>query len=316
MAPSNNIWLSGQIEQGDAEKVWEAIRGLDIQTPGATLAVTISSPGGSMVEGLEIGRLLNSLPSMLPVTVTSAVGTKGEVLSDPGECASACVLVYLGAQYRFLSPGSRIGVHQFSFGDESTITSPEAASVSQLLAAEVMEFLRETRVDPDMFSLMSRTFPEDIHWIDVSELTRMRAVNEWVIDQSAEYKNANGTFYLLLWQQSYWGENKLVAGCTDGKVEFVALLQPPDLAFVDAVPHEVTMVVDGEELTPRFRTVPQATERFGSAGFTLDSMQLTRAAYAKSVGARMQVPGADMFFGFEMDLTDEKLKDTILGCSR
>jgi hypothetical protein len=311
---SNSVYLSGPVEIGDAEKVWNTIRVLDLENLTARFHVTINSPGGSVTEALDIGRLLSRLPIMFPITTTSSVGMNGEPTATPGDCASACILIYLGATYRFLDPASRIGVHQFSFRDESTLSPAETASITQLLAADVTEYLREVRVDPSLFSVMSQTFPEDIHWIDHEELKAMRVVNEHIYDQSAEYKNADGAYYLLLWQQSYWGENKIVATCVDGRTMFQAYLQPPDLALVASREHELTVLVDGEEFTPIWRTVPIPTARFGVADFSLDTAQLARFTAARSVGARMMIPGAPVFFGFEMNLPDSKLQDTIVGC--
>ncbi|MEC5293787.1 ATP-dependent Clp protease proteolytic subunit [Aurantimonas sp. C2-3-R2] len=313
---SNSVYLSGPVENGDAEKVWNAIRTLDIDHPGTSLHVTISSPGGSVSEALKLGRLLNSLPTMLPLTITSTVGTRGEPLAEPGDCASACVLIYLGATYRYLDPASRIGVHQFSFRGDTEISPDEAVSVSQLLAADVSDYLQEVRVDPAFFSVMSQTFPEDIHWIDHDKLKEMRAVNEHIYDQSAEYKNVDGNYYLLLWQQSFWGENKIVAACSNGSMGFVAYLQPPDLAQVAANEHKLTLVADGEDFTPAWNEVPRPTARFGAAEFSLGPADLARFASARSVGARMMIPGASVFFGFEMDVPDSKLHDTIVGCAK
>lgn len=313
---SSSIYLSGPIESGDAEKFWNAVRVLDIENPGGRLHVTIDSPGGSVTEALDIGRLLNRLPLMSPITTTSSVGAKGNPTTMRGDCASACILIYLGATYRFFDPASRIGVHQFSFRDESTLSPAETASITQLLAADVTEYLREVRVDPSLFSVMSQTFPEDIHWIDRQELKALRIVNEHVFDQSAEYKNADGAYYLLLWQQSYWGENKIVAACNNGQMVFQAYIQPPDLAIVASHKHQLTVLADGEEFVPAWRTVPLPTARFAVADFSLDPAQLARFADARRVGARMMVSGAPVFFGFEMNLPDSKLRDTIAGCAR
>lgn len=312
---SSSVYLTGPIVVGDAEKVWNAIRTLDIQTVGARLHVTISSPGGSVTEALKIGRLLNKLPSLSPITVTSSVGIRGEPLDAAGDCASACVLIYLGATYRYLNSDSRLGVHQFSFGN-SGISSADAASSSQLLAADVTEYLREVRVDQSLFTAMSTTLPENIHWVNHDWLKEMRVVNENILDESSEYKNVDGTFYLLLWQQSYYGENKIVALCNSGKVVFIAYLQPPDLAEISERNHKLTVVADGEEFAPAWNAIPKPTERFATAEFSLNPSQLARFASARSVGARMMVPGAGLFFGFEMKLPDTKLHDVIVGCSK
>lgn len=74
---SSRLYLSGLVEPGDADKVWKAVRTLDLQEPGASIHVIIDSPGGALSEGLKIGRLLDKLPTLFPVTVTSNVGKTG-----------------------------------------------------------------------------------------------------------------------------------------------------------------------------------------------------------------------------------------------
>ncbi|PAQ07612.1 hypothetical protein CIT26_19935 [Mesorhizobium temperatum] len=122
------------------------------------------------------------MPTRFPITITSSVGIKREPTATPADCASACILIYLGATYRFLDPGSRIGVHQFSFRDASTLSPSKATSITQLLAADVTAYLSDIRADPSLFSVMSQTFPEDIHWIDHDELKALQVVNEHVYD--------------------------------------------------------------------------------------------------------------------------------------
>ncbi len=311
---STSVYLTGPIVSGDAEKFWNTIRVIDFETPGAALHVTISSPGGAVTEALKIGRVLNNLPRMVPVTISTQVGVESSPLTKPGDCASACVLIYLGGTYRYLADESRIGVHQFSFNNSNTLSADSAASASQLLAADVTEYLRKVEVDPNLFTIMSQTFPDDIHWIDHSMLKALHVVNEHISEESSEYKNAEGAFYLLLHQQSFYGENKIVAACNNGQMLFIAYLQPPSLENVANQLHELTLLVDGYEFIPSSYTNPTPTARFAQSSFTLNAAQLAQFAKAKSVGARMKVPGAPIFFGFEMELPDRKLFDTISGC--
>jgi hypothetical protein len=43
-AGSNTVYLSGPIERGDAEKIWNGIRGLDYDVLGSELNIIIDSP--------------------------------------------------------------------------------------------------------------------------------------------------------------------------------------------------------------------------------------------------------------------------------
>ncbi|WP_435656162.1 hypothetical protein [Brucella pituitosa] len=304
--------MTGPIVSGDAEKVWNVVRQSNIEQPGTRVHVMLSSPGGSLQEGLKLGRLLASLPKILPITVSSAVSENGHA----SDCASACVLIYLGATFRFLDPNSRIGVHQFAFDNTSGIEANTATSISQLLSAEVTEYLREVDVDTKLFSFMSNTSAAEIHWVDHEDLKNLNVLNEFVYDESSEYKNADGQYYLLLRQQSYFGENKIIAACDKGKVVFIAYLQPPNLEVIAEIEHELTVIADGHEFRPTYYERPTPTARFSSSFFELDQKQLQRLTIARSVGARMKIPGDSLFFGFEMMLKDTKLKDTIRGCTK
>ena len=73
--------------------------------PGSAARVLLASPGGSLLDGIGIGRAI----SALPVPVTTDVGS-GERAAD---CASACVFAYMGGRSCTLREGSRLGVHQF-----------------------------------------------------------------------------------------------------------------------------------------------------------------------------------------------------------
>jgi hypothetical protein len=310
LGEARTLTLSGDIERGDAERVWERLRVLDWGVH-SRLHIVFDSPGGSVAAAMELGRLLDALPT----TVTVNVGRRIGELSFPGECASACVLAYLGGHYRYLDPRSRLGVHQFAFHGEGSLEGRQATAMSQMLAADVLDYMREMRVDPELFSLMSRTFPEDIHWIDEQTLRRLRVVTGHVYNEMAEYKNADGAFYLLLWQQSYYGENKIAAACGDEGILFMAFLQPPDLGFVEMMRHDLTVMIDGVEVAPATLEQVEVGDRFAHAAFTLSPEILRRLMTASRFGARMMVPGAGVFFGFEMDLPDGKLADTIRGCS-
>lgn len=309
-----NIYLSGPIMSGDADRVWNTIRALDFQGIDNRLHVTMDSPGGVVTEALTIGRALNALPRLVTVTVTTSVGRESKkLLPLSGDCASACVLIYLGGTYRYLDSKSRLGVHQFSFG-ASGVNSEDATALSQLLAADVVEYLQENRIDTSFFSAMSKTAPSGIDWVDHDELRRMKVVNENVSDEISEYKNVDGHFYLLLEQQSYYGLNKLVVACYEKKMVFVTYLQSPEISDASLPQHTVEILIDGVEVIPTQASVPAKSGMFKTAEFSLDQSQIRRLASARSVGARMVLPGAPVFFGFEMNVPDNKLRDIISGC--
>lgn len=87
--------LSGRIEAGDARRLER------ILARNAVLEARLHSPGGVMIEGLEMGKMLR------------AGGVATRVMSGR-ECASACFLTFLGGALRVVERTGRLGVHMHS----------------------------------------------------------------------------------------------------------------------------------------------------------------------------------------------------------
>ncbi|NIX76528.1 hypothetical protein [Microvirga terricola] len=69
------------------------------------------SPGGSMTAAGKLGETLRILKAK--TIVGRAVIRNGEVEIDPGTCASACVVAYVGGTTRSMPKDSRLGVHSW-----------------------------------------------------------------------------------------------------------------------------------------------------------------------------------------------------------
>jgi hypothetical protein len=86
------LLIAGPIVSGDAAKFKRTIAA---ETPSI---VVFDSPGGALVEGLEIGEMISArkMDTLVP---------------EKTMCASACALAWLGGGKRFLDPTARIGFH-------------------------------------------------------------------------------------------------------------------------------------------------------------------------------------------------------------
>ena len=103
------VTMSGPIERGDAARLailLERESGPEVRD----ILFIMNSPGGNLAEGIAIGRVIASRSE----TTSAQVGSEDRPYAF---CASACVLAYLGADYRYLSRDGRIGVHRFSAPD-------------------------------------------------------------------------------------------------------------------------------------------------------------------------------------------------------
>jgi hypothetical protein len=162
LAHTVTIYLYGPIEEGDARSLEERLAGLRFGN-GASAHVRLDSPGGSLVEGMAIGRVISALPT----TVTTDVGRQGGRAAD-----CACVLAFLGGRYRYLRDGSRLGVHQFYTVEENVVSSAEGIALGQVLSGEIVDYLAEMRVDSAFFRLMTEPQPEEILWVPRASLER------------------------------------------------------------------------------------------------------------------------------------------------
>jgi hypothetical protein len=170
------------------------------------------------------------------------------------------------------------------------------------------------RADPGFFDLMTQASPADITWVPPEELERYRVVTGPVYDQQAEYRNANGIYYLTLWQQSYFGDNKILVTCKGaGEVDFMAFLQPPDQSADDFY-NEFTVTIDGEQRRPAWSERMDEDGRWAITAFELAPSQLTALASARTFGAQLAPPSGYVFYGFDFEVTDSKLRDTVAGC--
>lgn len=89
LAPNLYVTLSGPIEDGDADRLRDVLSRYDSHNL-REIFVFLDSPGGSLYEGLRIAGVLGSRSEI----VISQVGTDE---NPNAECASACVLAFIGA---------------------------------------------------------------------------------------------------------------------------------------------------------------------------------------------------------------------------
>ena len=122
--------------------------------------VAFESVGGKVVPALVIGRRIRQLG--WTTIVGRARLTQTGVVFDGAGCYSACSMVMLGGVERYVAPGSRPGVHQFSpqFKDEETFSAAEMNAIVRDYARQVVgvyDYVQEMGVDISFFVTTMRT---------------------------------------------------------------------------------------------------------------------------------------------------------------
>ena len=139
--------FSGEIVQGDLARLQEATA----KVPGQRMVLLLESSGGSINEGLALGRHIHA-SNMTTVAI-----------QGPG-CHSACTFMFLagrtapGQVARIMIKGARVGFHQGGItvpsGQTFTAADVQAATgIGQDIVRRVNTFFSEIKADPEFLTL-------------------------------------------------------------------------------------------------------------------------------------------------------------------
>ncbi len=148
---------------------------------GAT--VVLDSPGGSVVQGLALGREFRRLEIVTTVGRTVRIGAESDqraMLSPNATCNSMCVYVLLGGVQRNVPEEARVLVHQIwpaSKRNDANATTYSAANVVaiQRVSGELGRYIVDMGADIELFEISSRIPPwEEMRSLTREELRRLR----------------------------------------------------------------------------------------------------------------------------------------------
>ena len=168
LAPGGELRLTGTIDPGSASRFADEIaaRGEYVQT------VVLDSPGGSVMDALEIGALIQD----------KALATK---VAAGHMCASSGPIIFASGAERRASAEAAIGVHQVyaaSLGGDAVDAlriAGAAMSDAQKITAEITRHLNQTGVDPEMWLYALETPPDRLYYFSAAEMERLKLVTEF-----------------------------------------------------------------------------------------------------------------------------------------
>jgi hypothetical protein len=135
------IYATGAVEAGDAASLSRLIRDNDLTDGFDDYVVRLNSPGGLVLEGMEVGRVIRD--ARLETLVV-----RGDI------CASACALAFLGGTRRYatgngvgrrLEFGAMLGFHGFRSATDAVQVENETLSGSRVLTALILEYAAQIR---------------------------------------------------------------------------------------------------------------------------------------------------------------------------
>lgn len=295
------VTLSGEIVPGDAGRlklIMAEIDDLDVEY----ISFIIDSSGGSLLEGIELGKLISSRSEITKAFV-------GADQSSSAICASACVFVYLGADFRYIGAKARIGVHQFNDPD-TALKGYEALSLSQEISADLLNYIVGRGVDPAFLERMGKTEFDGIDWVNADLLREWRVVTDDIIEEVSVFQNAKGKLSLMRKQLSVNGQNGITLSCLREMVFAIAFFDKPKLEGIGSF----QIIINGTlHAIPDFRVANDASE-FLPVAFFVPTDLASAVANAQSLGARIVARDGHRDFRYDQKVSDEKLKDLAIEC--
>jgi hypothetical protein len=135
--------------------------------------IVLNSPGGSVGDALEMGRLIR------------ARGFATEVEKDK-ICVSSCPLVFAGGARRAAATGAIIGVHQVFAPDQAEAARHDTMSEAQRVSARCQRYLAEMGIDLKMWVHAMETPKDRLFIFSANELRELNIVTPANVAANAE----------------------------------------------------------------------------------------------------------------------------------
>lgn len=138
--------------------------------------IDLSSPGGSLAGGVDLGLTIRS------AGLRTSIGMR-ETASEQ-MCASACAYAFLGGVSRIVHPNSSFGIHKF-YGK---IQSPDAVETTQEIVATLLGYVSSMGVSAELIEIASSTASNDMTWLDADQRMNLRVTTEQFEDGGSVWR--------------------------------------------------------------------------------------------------------------------------------
>jgi len=162
------IYLEGYIDSGATARLERVVDKEQVRNA----VVYFNSPGGHVVEAMDLGRLLRTR------RYSTSVGERTPDGAAPraGRCYSACPIAYSGGVPRSLEPGSVFGIHRA----ENSVPVPDEPAFQQVVTGQVKDYLAEMGISGELVTIMSKVPHDAIRELTIDEAVRLDLVNTGV----------------------------------------------------------------------------------------------------------------------------------------
>ena len=207
-----DIYASGEITDGAADRFLAFVR----QNKVEGVKIHFNSPGGSLLEGMKLGRAIRTMGFSTTVGVYNPHYVEGS--NQTAICASACAYAFAGGTSRFLSEYTgRLGIHQFYSNDSAGVSDGTAQQISGLIVA----YLDQMGVDAKAFTVSTLADRNDVIWLTPADALKLRFANNGVELPTAEIKLAGMNPYLRVQQNHYNVTTRVLFNCESKRIHMM-----------------------------------------------------------------------------------------------
>ena len=161
------IYLDGFIDAEAAPRLAEVIA----QRQVSRATVYFNSPGGSLLAGMTLGRLLREHGYATDVGRRSA---DPRARPGVGVCYSACPFAFAGGVSRHLAAGSVLGVHRAA----NRVPVPDELAFEQLVVSQASVYLAAMGVGPELATMMTQVPNDQVRLLTREEARRLNLVTD------------------------------------------------------------------------------------------------------------------------------------------
>lgn len=214
------IFASGEIDSGATERFEKFVTSNSIDDG----VVLFDSPGGSLSEGMRLGKAIRSMRFH---TGIGSYGQDGRRLYQ-GTCASSCAYAFAGGEYRFYYGNKeKLGIHQFY----SSGSNQADIGDTQLVSSVLVDYLQSMGVDPQAFVIASTTRGDSMFWLTVDQAISLGLSNNGANPTVVEIKVTGANPYLKLEQILSDVTARVLFGCKDNRIVLMAgIVTTPELS--------------------------------------------------------------------------------------
>jgi hypothetical protein len=318
------IFADGDLDLQSADKLKQLIKSNKIPDRSR---IYLNSSGGSLAGGIELGKIIRENGLYTNVGKLDGIKEESKIkgitwkdsLISPANCLSACVLSYMGGEFRFLLNKSNLGVHRF-YGGNSAMDS----DITQIASSYVLKYINSMGVNESIFHEMVKVGRDDINILSKILASKLNLINEGYGNTVWSIESTTGGIYVKGERNTWRGVNKFLVVCdSTNKKIFQTFIFDTEGRDKDLVKMQsVSMFLNSKQIPIERYTwgKPLIINNTATVYTSLPQETLSALLKSESIGIAYQYAyNAPVFIGFdEMDLLSgkEKIENIIKLCKK